>query len=231
MNLAKHNFQASSNENRSDELNKVLAAINLAPKEKIIAASGISKCEIFGGEYTRKKGLFSKENITLKSSVTGYFVATNQRLVFVERRGIMNYSYHCRLSIPLEKIIGTSAGGWWTKYLTVTDSDGLEYRFPIINEKENEMRNMLDLLIHQRRTTLEEEEKERGKKAQVLIDFSFLRSKIEKGGLLLTEISCPYCGGRVNLPETGNICKCSHCQREMYAVDIFEKIKQLLSDI
>jgi len=228
--LVKSNAGGSSNQNQSGELNKALATVNLASKEKIVATfPEFTRCDIFGGEYTRKKGLFSTEKITVKSSMVGYLLATNLHLVFVERRGIVNFSYHCKLRIPLEKIVGVSACGWWTRYVAIVDSDGLEYRFPINKEKENEMKNMIDLLIHQRRTSLEEEEK--SKKVQVVIDFSFLRSIAEKGGLLLTTISCPHCGGPVKLPESGNICKCDHCQREICAFDIFEKIKQLLSNI
>jgi len=212
------------------EINRARAAVSMGPKEKFVASfAELTRCEILGGEYTRKKGLFSSEKIKVKSSLSGFLSLTNQRIVFVERRGIMNFSYHCKVSIPLEKIVSTSACGWYTRFIAVVDSDGLEYRFPVRKEKENEMKNMIDLLIHQRRISLEEEEK--SKKVQVVIDFSFLRSIAEKGGLLLTTISCPHCGAPVKLPETGNICKCDHCQREIYAVDIFEKIKQLLSNI
>lgn len=222
------NLNNLQGENLTGILNEAFSAVNRVPKEKIIATfPELTRCEIFGGKYTRKKGLFSKEDITVKSTITGYLFVTNFRLVFVERRGIMNFSYHCKLSIPLEKIVGIATCGWWTRYIVMTDSDGIEYRIPIKKNKEYQLKNILDLLIHQRRTTLEQEKK----KVQVVIDFSFLKSTAEKGGLVLKTISCPHCGGYVKLPEKGNICQCEHCQREILAVDIFEKMKQLLSNI
>lgn len=215
---------------KESELSRAVSAVSLAPKEKVAAEfAELTRCEIFGGEYTRKKGLFSTEKITVKSSTVGYLFATNLRLAFVERRGIINFSFHCKVSIPLEKIVGVSACGRLTRCIAIADSDGLEYRIPINKEKENHMKKMIELLIHQRRIDLDQEQK--GKKVQVIVDFSFLKSVAEKGGLLLTTVSCPYCGGHVKLPESGNICKCEHCQKEIYAIDIFEKIKQLLSNM
>jgi hypothetical protein len=131
--------------------------------------------------------------------------------------------------MPHERVVGVSTVGWWTKYLCLTDSNGVEYRFSIGKEHEIELKNWLRAIVEQRKESLQQEEKR--KRVQVVIDFSFLKSAAERGGLVLTTISCPYCGGRVELPKSGSVCKCNHCGREVYATDIFEKIKNLLSDL
>jgi len=215
----------------SSEWEKAWAAVSLASGEKIAGTFGeLTTCEIVGGEYTRKKGLFDTEKIKVKSAIRGYFLASNHRLLFVERRGILNFSFHCRVSIPYEKIAGVSTGGWWTRYLAITDSDGVEYRIlNISKERENELKNLIEMLIHQRKMSLQKEEK--SKKIQVVVDFSFLKSVAEKGGIVLTTVSCPSCGGQVELPKSGNLAECKYCGKQVYATDIFEKIKHLVSDL
>ena len=62
---------------------------------------------------------------------------------------------------------------------------------------------------------------------EVKIDFSALKSMIEEKGLLLKVLECPNCGGKVEAPEAGNIIQCRHCGKDIFAVDIFEKLKDL----
>lgn len=75
------------------------------------------------------------------------------------------------------------------------------------------------------------EAKEKLGKVQVVIDFSFLKSAAEKGGIILTTVSCPYCGGRVELPKAGDTLRCVYCNKLVYATDIFAKLKDLLGSI
>jgi len=63
---------------------------------------------------------------------------------------------------------------------------------------------------------------------QVTIDFASLKSMISEKGLLLQVIECPNCKGKVPLPQTGNVTKCEHCGKDVYAVDVFEKFKGML---
>lgn len=208
------------------EYSKIVAAVSLLENERVIK-SAYTTCQILRGELTRRKGLFSVEKTQLKSEINGCLLATNLRLLFVEKRGTFNISYHCKVSLPYEKIIGISAGGSWGRYLALADSDGIEYRIAVRKESENELKNLLQLLILQKRKKVEVEEK--GKRVQLVVDFSFLKSIAEKGGLLLTTVSCPHCGGNVELPKFGEFCKCRHCGKEVYAIDIFDKMKDLIS--
>jgi DNA-directed RNA polymerase subunit RPC12/RpoP len=61
-----------------------------------------------------------------------------------------------------------------------------------------------------------------------MIDFSFLRDYILKGGLALQTVKCPECGGPLKLPENGNQTTCEHCNRTIYAEDIFKRVKDLI---
>jgi ribosomal protein S27AE len=62
-----------------------------------------------------------------------------------------------------------------------------------------------------------------------VIDFSFLRSLMEKGGIVLTTLKCPHCSAPIKMPKDGNQTICDHCGSMIYAQDIFEKIKALIS--
>jgi tRNA(Ile2) C34 agmatinyltransferase TiaS len=64
-------------------------------------------------------------------------------------------------------------------------------------------------------------QKERQGKVQVVLDFTFLKSLIEKGGLILNTVSCPYCNGTVELPASGDTFNCRYCSKQIRAVDIF----------
>lgn len=62
-----------------------------------------------------------------------------------------------------------------------------------------------------------------------VIDFSALRELVEKGGIVLTTFKCPHCGAPIKLPEEGTEIICNHCRSTIYAKDIFDKIKSLIS--
>jgi len=83
-------------------------------------------------------------------------------------------------------------------------------------------RNRIVQQINERRQELER------KKAPVLIDFSFLKTFIEKGGIMLTILKCPHCSAPIKMPKNGTETKCDHCGSAIYAQDIFEKVKALI---
>ena len=63
----------------------------------------------------------------------------------------------------------------------------------------------------------------------VVIDFSWVRRYLDKGGLVLTAFKCPQCSGSIDLPKEGNVTKCKYCGSNVYAQDVFDKLKGLLS--
>ncbi len=72
---------------------------------------------------------------------------------------------------------------------------------------------------------LELEKKER---VQILLDFSFLKDYMEKGGMMVQKITCANCGGSMHLPEKGNTVDCPYCKTTHRVEDIFERVKQLI---
>jgi hypothetical protein len=64
-----------------------------------------------GRAVKKKKGLLSTQKMIEKDEIRGFAVFTDARLAFIEKRGIINRSYHCRLNMPYPDIVGVSTGG------------------------------------------------------------------------------------------------------------------------
>jgi ribosomal protein S27AE len=158
----------------------------------------------------------------------GILALTSRRLVFFEERGIFDHSHHLLFTLSLEHVVGISMGGAILKYVSISDSSG-EYVFHLLtpsvaNENElNEFKRAIYEQVNARKHELDAEKKK--ERVHIVLDFSFLRSYIEKGGLALQKVSCPECGAPVKLPESGNQMICEHCKSTIYAADVFEKVK------
>jgi ribosomal protein S27E len=133
--------------------------------------------------------------------------------------------------MPLEDIKGVSAesgdsGNWETaKKVSLVTNDG-EKTFNLQNSFQELLRPMIESAIKTRRDENEAERKR--DKIHVMLDFSFLKSIMEKGGLMMQVLKCPECGATVDFPKTGNEIKCIHCGKTIYAQDVFEKVKGLI---
>jgi len=88
-----------------------------------------------------------------------------------------------------------------------------------------------ELLEHVKSFHHEDEEISKEKQTiQVILDFSSLRDIIkENGGIILSTYKCPNCTGMVDIPESGKDMICKYCGTSIKPVDIFEKIKGLVS--
>jgi hypothetical protein len=64
---------------------------------------------------------------------------------------------------------------------------------------------------------------------KVVIDFSWVREYFDKGGLVLTTVKCPQCGGSIELPKEGNLTKCKYCGANVYAQNVLDRLKGLLN--
>ncbi len=170
------------------------------------------------GEYER---LVSRRTPSEPNRV-GYMVFTDRRIFFVEKRGFFTETYAVVLDIRYEDIIGMSTGGTLLKHLSITDKTDEEHRFHLYVGTPTELIPYIKQFIDARR-----EEIEKGQ-IQIIADFSFLKSVMEKGGVILQTISCPFCGASVSIPETGKVFKCDYCNKEIYAVDVFQEIKELV---
>jgi ribosomal protein S27E len=165
----------------------------------------------------------------------GALLLTSQRLIWLEKRrmGVWKpqFTYQVAVDMPLEDIKGVLAetgdsGNWEsTKKVSIVTNDG-EKTFNLQNSFQELLKPMVENAIKMRR---DENEAERKKdKIHLMLDFSFLKSTMEKGGLMMQVLKCPECGATVDFPKTGNEIECLHCGKTIYAQDVFEKVKGLI---
>lgn len=162
-----------------------------------------------------------------------FMVITNQRVIVVAKNGMFSRGYVLSYSANLEDITSIAMGkaGWVDTLMIMQTGQGIEFSdlnafkpsiralFPIFNNAIGQRKNQLRL----------EQERERAKeRVQIVLDFSSLKDVMSKGGLVMTTYKCPNCGGKLELPESGQLLTCKYCGVPIKPVDIFEKIKDLL---
>lgn len=165
----------------------------------------------------------------------GALLLTSRRLIWLERRQIgvwkPQITYQVALDMPLEDIKGISAdtgdSGTWAqpKKVSIVTGDG-EKTFNLQSAFQELLKPMIETAIKMRKDELEAEKKR--DKIHVMLDFSFLKTFMEKGGLVMQVLKCPECGASVDFPKSGNQTQCVHCGKAIYAQDIFEKVKGLI---
>lgn len=95
---------------------------------------------------------------------------------------------------------------------------------PMIEYKPEQLIEILNENIKEKH----KQDEMRQSNVQLVLDFSFLKSSMEKGGVIISQIKCPSCGSAITLPTSGVSGKCAYCGMEYYAQDVFEKIKDLI---
>lgn len=166
--------------------------------------------------------------------VQGICALTNKKLIFLEsQRGVIRTkSYKVIEEFPLESIkdiaeekrrigkgrtiIYTTKGKHFFGSILCTSGK------PRSKDEFEHFRQTVLLQIKERRQELER------KKISVVVDFSFLKTFIEKGGIALTTLKCPHCSAPIKMPKRGAETVCEHCGSTVYAQDIFEKVKKLM---
>jgi hypothetical protein len=102
-----------------------------------------------------------------------------------------------------------------------------------LNEKDLKAEKCTSYILkedYQEKCLSGEMDKEKAKEnVQVVFDFSSLKDELAKGGVVMTTCKCPNCNAMVDIPETGKVLICKYCGTPIKAVDIFEKIKSLIS--
>lgn len=171
-----------------------------------------------------------KKPKTVKQTKKGILVLTNRKLVWIEQRGIFGKSYHPLITIPLENLRGITMEGAIFKYVSISDAQGEHiFHFPFSITNENQLSDFKEIVFNQVNARKQELEAEkRRERVHVLVDFSFLKNYMKKGGLVMQTIKCPECKASIKLPESGNLMDCEYCGNTIYAQDIFEKIKELI---
>jgi len=172
---------------------------------------------------------------------SGYFIATNRRFVFLEEKGFASKRYNVRISVDHSQIRGMGLYGGFLKSLMLSvDYQGRTERlrfqgFRTINQstlrpltliKTENMIPILDKIVKKGLIEIESEKKK--EKVQYVLDFSFLKAKMEQGGVVLQAIKCPSCGAGISLPAKGKAFKCQYCGSMIHAEDVFEKMKGLI---
>jgi hypothetical protein len=163
----------------------------------------------------------------------GDFVLTNQRLVFLghkfaeESDGKTVLSFELQREFPLESIKDVT---YPPKEVTIYTDEG-EYDcgnmgvIRTIDYPTHGEDRPTYFFNYFRKKLIEQKEK----KAAVTFDFSFLKHTLEKGGIVLTTLTCPKCNAPLKMPTGGTETTCQHCGSVVYAQDIFKKLKTLLS--
>ena len=165
----------------------------------------------------------------------GALLLTSRRLIWLERRrvGVLKpqINYQVAIDMPLESVKSVSAesgdSGDWdkTRKVSIVSENG-EKAFNLHGAYQELLRPMVENAIKQRRDEIEAEKKR--DKVHVMLDFSFLKSIMEKGGMVMQVLKCPECGASVEFPKSGNETVCTHCGKTIYAQDVFEKVKGLI---
>jgi ribosomal protein S27AE len=175
---------------------------------------------------------------------SGYLIATTERLVFLDRKGLFSKRYTILESIDYEQIRGLTTAGHVVKYLKLSVEGSEGVRTPIVyNTRDldittfesvgktdyNDLQQSLNMLIS--RGLAAKKEEKRKERIQYVLDFSFLKMQMEKGGVIVQNIKCPNCGASVVLPSGGSSMICQYCGSMIYAQDVFDKMKGLIGGL
>lgn len=175
---------------------------------------------------------------------SGYLIATNRRIVFLEMKGLVSKNYNVRVSIEFPQIKGSGLYGGMLKTLMISvDCQGRIERFrfggfrsidpatlkPLKLIKVEDVMPILNKIV--KNGLIEIESEKRKERVQYVLDFSFLKAKMEQGGVVLQTIKCPSCGAGVALPAMGTAFKCQYCGNMILAEDVFEKMKGLIGGL
>lgn len=155
-------------------------------------------------------------------SSNGVLVLTNQKLLWLENyKRVVGITSLENITQLVQKHHKDREG------VDITDSKGNAYFYHLIRmSKYPSCRPLIEKAIQERKEEIKTQRlKER---THVVLDFSFLRDYMKKGGLILKTFRCPHCNAPFELPNSGNQAECKHCENTIYVQDIFEKVKALL---
>lgn len=148
-------------------------------------------CERRKKEFVEKRGLVRKKYETkeAKQITSGVLVLTNQRLLWLERRGMLSKTYRASFEINLRELLGITAGGAIKKWVSITDRDG-EYVFHLNKVGKKEIEPFRDMIMRQ-------VEKLKEASAAPAVQKEVVTKEV-------VMIPCKYCGGL--MPQTSTFC-------------------------
>lgn len=150
------------------------------------------------------------------------------------------------MTIPLEHMRGVSARGGLTLHPSVTVSVEQEGRIRnvvltnltqaggsplkhISTIAPSTAQRILNASIEKRLYAMDEGRKK--DRIQYVLDFTFLKAEMEKGGVVVQTIKCPNCGASSELPSTGSRIGCIYCGIPVLAQDVFNKMKGIIGTL
>jgi hypothetical protein len=209
-------------------------ALVLRPSERVVRT-------LCGGTHVERDGNGQPLNL----NVWGYLVITSHRVMFIMPSGAIRKSYSVVIEVMLESVRGiTFNNGLFTKRLVIGHTQKGDSCALKIDDLKNlrgdsnkagecadpqSIQKLLNTLGQQRLHEIEQE-KQRAR-IQYVLDFSFLKAEMERGGVVVQTIRCPSCGAGISLPSTGTSARCPYCGNMVYAHDVFEKMKGLIGDM
>jgi hypothetical protein len=194
----------------------------LHPDERFVAAWKVRMTE--GSKRVKGKGAGDPPE-------HGYLLLTNQRLGFLHQTGVITKTYPVAEVVGLEMLVNVSVQGVM-KNLRVSFSNSgssVERIFTGLGKEFYGIQNTILQARGARIAGLEQEKKQA--RVQYILDFSFLKAQMEKGGITVSTVRCPSCHASLTLPESGTSARCSHCGANVVAADVFERMKGLIGDL
>lgn len=170
---------------------------------------------------------------------SGHLFLTSERLIWLQD-GMFNFEIPLEdlasfapasayqggdASIIVVKSAKRNTEGWLRLWLWYGSAGNVEVARD--NRAFNRVRGMV---FRQQQIKRERIHKEKQREhVQVVLDFSSIRDTLAKGGVVATTLKCPQCSGPLDLPETGRQTTCKYCGALIRPVDLFDKIKNLVS--
>ena len=146
-----------------------------------------------------KKGLIRTKYVSreAKDRTSGVLVLTNQRLLWLERRGRLSKTHRASFEINLRELQGITCGGAIKKWVSITENNG-ESVFHLRNVGKKEIEPFRDMILRQveklKETTAVEApviQKEVITKEVVMIPCDYCKALMPQ-----TSTFCPNCGAR-----------------------------------
>ncbi|HEY3420773.1 MAG TPA: hypothetical protein VGK23_09490 [Methanomassiliicoccales archaeon] len=177
--------------------------------------------------------------------VPGYLLASNHKVYFIKSSGLFNKVYTVSDMVAYENMGGVSfKEAFFEKFILINSQlggDSMSLKFMELTEADPltlnrkgspSLQGIQQLLNQTAQKRLQEiEDEKRKEKIQYVLDFSFLKAEMEKGGLVIQTIKCPSCHANITLPSNGSDMKCQYCGSMVYAKDVFEKMKALIGSV
>lgn len=156
-------------------------------------------CERRSKQVFKEKGLIRDRYVSkeAKERTSGALVLTNQRLLWLERRGMLSKTYRASFQIDLRELQGITCGGTIKKWVSITDKNG-ENVFHLRGVGKKEIEPFRDMILRQVERLKETVTKEAPVVQKEVITKEIVMIPCKYCGALMPQTStfCPECGAR-----------------------------------